>query len=191
MGKEKYTKYQKIWMIVFSVYTISMIVFVCLMADLITDLSLRRKIVLILLIPFFIILFFYSGVPSVCFPTKKNTAMIIKSRFSFLENFGYWYSRYAYNKKQKSLEIYFVKPDFVDICVVHFFKYKVNNVYMIVGDEFVSFRNLEDMYCEKLSDEERTEMSIEEYIEYVVSGVFTNKDEILRIQSCCDFKNKL
>lgn len=139
-----------------------------------------------------LICFFASSIlPKISFPTKKNIADQIRLRFLFLENFGYSYSRYAYNKKQKALEVYFSNPNLVDICVVYFYKLRENNAYMLIGDDFVNFRNLEDSYCESVSDEKRAEMTIEEYMEYVIEGVANNRDEIFRIKGLLDLRNKL
>ncbi len=62
---------------------------------------------------------------------------------------------------------------------------------MLIGDDFVNFRNLEDSYCESISDEKRAEMTIEEYMEYVIEGVANNRDEIFRIKGLLDLRNKL
>lgn len=136
-----------------------------------------------------LIIFATSIVSKISIPTKEKSAMIIKSRFSFLEDLGFFYSRYTYNKKQKALEVYFSNPDFVDICVVYFYKLRTNNVFMVVGNEYVNFRSLEDMYCKKISDKERNAMTVEEYITFVINGVEEHKEDILRIQSCYDFIN--
>lgn len=114
-------KPQAACLIAMALYAIAVVVFLCIEAETVTDLSVRRVHALLLLIPFallyFLTLFVCSNFPNIDELRRKND--------SFMEEFGYQYENLEYLKKQKIIIFHYRKKDSISICFVTYIKSKL------------------------------------------------------------------
>lgn len=114
-------KPQAACLILLALFVIAMVVFLCIEAETVTDLSVRRVHALLMLIPLALLLFLTfvvcSNFPNIDELRRKND--------SFMEEFGYHYENLEYLKKQKIIIFSYRRKNSIPICFITYIKEKL------------------------------------------------------------------
>lgn len=97
-----------------AIYVIAFCVFLCISAERIQDLSARRIYALLGLIPL-VILYGLFLLAAYLFTNIKEVVSKFKKDNSFLEDYGYKYNSYIYDKKSKILRIRYVHKNYLPL----------------------------------------------------------------------------
>ena len=173
------SKKQKILLLIAGVFTIFYIVFLCFLVKIGVDLSRRRIITLLSCIPIFIFLIidFYF----VVVPDKEVLVSKIRPIYYYLEDYGYEYSGFYYNKKKKIIEIYYTNPDLLNVI---FFAYlKEHGHWPYISSEDTNYCVSIEYLYKILKNENKNieELSVKDMFEFILDEIKSNKKYVLNV----------
>ena len=173
------TKKQKFLLIIASVFVICYLVFLCFLAEKVEDLSKRRIIILLSCVPFFVFLLidFYF----VVVPDKEVLVSKIRPIYYYLEDYGYEYSGFYYNKKKKIIEIYYTNPDLLN--VIFFVYLKEHRHWPYISSEDTNYCVSIEYLYKILKNENKNieELSVKDMFEFILDEIKSNKKYVLNV----------